>query len=85
MLASLTAIARQAESHAFGAVPTPEPTTGIAGITIIAHIILAGHNRYDLITGLRNDGLSPQILGMNKIISKDALRRSNSVSRSIGD
>jgi hypothetical protein len=37
--------------------------------------ILAGHNRYAHITGLRCDAVSPQILGMNKIISEDALRR----------
>jgi hypothetical protein len=38
--------------------------------------ILAGHNRYAHITGLRGDGVSPQILGMAKIISEDSLRRS---------
>lgn len=38
--------------------------------------ILAGHNRYSHITALRADGVSPQILGMKKIISEDALRRS---------
>jgi hypothetical protein len=37
--------------------------------------ILAGHKRYAHITGLRGDAVSPQILGMNKIISEDALRR----------
>ena len=37
--------------------------------------ILAGHKRYAHITGLRWDGVSPQLLGMNKIISEDALRR----------
>ena len=37
--------------------------------------ILAGHNRYAHITALRSDAVSPQILGMNKIISEDALRR----------
>ena len=37
--------------------------------------VLAGHKRYAHITGLRGDALSPQILGMNKIISEDALRR----------
>jgi len=37
--------------------------------------ILAGHNRYAHITALRADAVSPQILGMNKIISEDALRR----------
>ena len=37
--------------------------------------ILAGHNRYAHITALRGDAVSPQILGMQKIISEDALRR----------
>jgi hypothetical protein len=37
--------------------------------------ILAGHNHYAHITGLRGDAASPQILGLNKIISEDALRR----------
>src|ERR1700681_2686139 len=38
--------------------------------------ILAGHRRYAHITGLRGDGVSPQILGMSKIVSEDSLRRS---------
>ncbi len=37
--------------------------------------ILAGHNRYAHITGLRGDRVSAQILGMSKIVSEDALRR----------
>src|ERR1035437_1706245 len=37
--------------------------------------ILAGHHRYAHITGLRGDGVSPQVLGMSKIVSEDALRR----------
>ena len=37
--------------------------------------ILAGQHRYAHITGLRGDGVSPQILGMSKIVSEDALRR----------
>jgi hypothetical protein len=37
--------------------------------------ILAGHHRYAYVTGLRNDGVSPQLLGMSKIVSEDALRR----------
>jgi hypothetical protein len=37
--------------------------------------ILAGHHRYAHITGLRGDGVSPQILGMSKIVSEDTLRR----------
>jgi hypothetical protein len=37
--------------------------------------ILAGHHRYAHITALRSDEVSPQILGMSKIVSEDALRR----------
>ena len=37
--------------------------------------ILAGHHRYSHITGLRGDGVSPQLLGMSKIVSEDTLRR----------
>jgi hypothetical protein len=37
--------------------------------------ILAGHNRYAHVTGLRGDGVSREILGMKKIVSEDALRR----------
>lgn len=37
--------------------------------------ILAGHHRYAHITGLRGDGVSPQILGMSKLVSEDSLRR----------
>jgi hypothetical protein len=37
--------------------------------------ILAGHHRCSPIAGRRGDGVSPQILGMSKIVSEDALRR----------
>ena len=37
--------------------------------------ILAGHKRYAHITALRSDGVSPDVLKMNKIISEDAMRR----------
>jgi hypothetical protein len=37
--------------------------------------ILAGQHRYAHITSLRGDGVSPQILGMSKIVSEDTLRR----------
>jgi hypothetical protein len=37
--------------------------------------ILAVHPRYAHITGLRGDGVSPQVLGISKIVSEDALRR----------
>jgi hypothetical protein len=37
--------------------------------------ILDGQRRYAHVTGLRGDGVAPQILGMNKIISDESLRR----------
>jgi hypothetical protein len=37
--------------------------------------ILAGHHRYAHVTALRGDGVSPQVLGMSKIVSEDTLRR----------
>ena len=37
--------------------------------------ILAGQHRYAHITALRGDGVSPQILGMRKIVCEDTLRR----------
>ncbi len=37
--------------------------------------ILAGQNRYAHIGTLRGDGVAPQVLGMNKIIGDDSLRR----------
>jgi hypothetical protein len=37
--------------------------------------ILAGHRRYAHVTTLRGDRVSEQILGMQKILSEDALRR----------
>lgn len=37
--------------------------------------VLAGHRRYAHITALRGDAVAAQALGMNKVISEDALRR----------
>ena len=37
--------------------------------------IRAGHNRYAHVTGLRGDGVSREILGIENIASEDALRR----------
>lgn len=37
--------------------------------------ILDGHSRYAHIGALRGDGVAPEILGMNKIIGDDSLRR----------
>lgn len=36
--------------------------------------ILAGHKRYAHITTIRCDGVNPDLLGMNKIISEDSMR-----------
>ena len=35
---------------------------------------LAGHRRYSHVTAIRCDGINPGLLGMNKVISEDALR-----------
>ncbi|MEW5886265.1 MAG: hypothetical protein AB1735_06135 [Pseudomonadota bacterium] len=37
--------------------------------------LLAGHRRYAHITALRGDAMAAQALGMNKVVSEDALRR----------
>ena len=36
--------------------------------------ILSGHHRYAHVTGIRNDGVNPGLLGMNKLVSEDSLR-----------
>lgn len=54
--------------------PNAPSKRDVLGTWLLA--ILAGHKRYTHITGLRGDAVSPQILGMHKIISEDALRRS---------
>jgi hypothetical protein len=36
--------------------------------------VLAGHKRYAHITALRNDGVLPELLGIKKIVSEDAVR-----------
>ena len=37
--------------------------------------ILSGHRRYSHVTTICCDGVNPPLLGMNKVISEDALRR----------
>ena len=37
--------------------------------------VLAGYKRYAHITALRNDAVLPELLGMRKIVSEDAVRR----------
>jgi hypothetical protein len=37
--------------------------------------ILSGHKRYAHIAALRGDGVAPELLGMKKVVSEDAVRR----------
>ena len=37
--------------------------------------VLVGHRRYAHITSLRGDGVNPALLGMTKVVSRDAVRR----------
>ena len=37
--------------------------------------VLAGHKRYAHITTVRADNVNPELLGMNKVVSEDAVRR----------
>ena len=37
--------------------------------------ILAGHHRYAHITGIRHDGIQPELLGVARLVSEDAARR----------
>jgi len=53
--------------------PNAPTKQDVLGTSLLA--ILAGHNRFAHITALRANAVSPQIFGMNKIISEDALRR----------
>lgn len=53
--------------------PNAPSKRDVLGTWLLA--ILSGHKRYARITGLGGDAVSPQILGTNKIISEDALRR----------
>ena len=54
--------------------PNAHRKLDVLGTRLLA--ILAGHKRYSHITGLRGDTLSAETLGMQKMISEDALRRS---------
>lgn len=45
----------------------------VLGTLVLA--MLAGHRRYAHITALRGDAVAAQALGMNKVVSEDALRR----------
>jgi hypothetical protein len=53
--------------------PNAPPKRDVLGTTMMS--VLAGHKRYAHITALRNDGVLPELLGMKKIVSEDAVRR----------
>ena len=53
--------------------PNAPEKRDVLGTTMLS--ALAGHKRYAHITALRNDGVLPELLGMKKIVSEDAVRR----------
>jgi hypothetical protein len=53
--------------------PNASEKRDVLGTTMLS--VLAGHKRYAHITALRNDGVLPELLGMEKIVSEDAVRR----------
>jgi hypothetical protein len=48
-------------------------TADLLGTILLS--VLAGHRRYAHITGLRFDGVNPQLLGMSRVASEDSVRR----------
>lgn len=53
--------------------PNGSATADILGTWFLS--ILSGHRRYAHITALRADGVLPELLGMNRIVSEDTVRR----------
>ena len=53
--------------------PNATEKRDVLGTTMFS--VLAGHKRYAHITALRGDGVLPELLGMKKIVSEDAVRR----------
>ncbi len=53
--------------------PNAPDKRDVLGTTMLS--IVVGHKRYAHITALRNDGVLPELLGMEKIVSEDAVRR----------
>lgn len=63
--------------------PNAPDKRDVLGTLVLA--ILAGHKRYAHVTALRGDAVAAQALGMQRVISEDALRRAPStISREIG-
>jgi hypothetical protein len=53
--------------------PNAPTNRDILGTLLLS--VLAGHTRYAHITTIRCDGVNPGLLGMNKIVSEDSMRR----------
>lgn len=53
--------------------PTAPSRRELLGTWLLS--ILAGHKRYAHVTSIRSDGVNPELLGMSKVVSEDALRR----------
>lgn len=53
--------------------PNAPPVVDVPGTWLLS--ILNGQRRYAHVAGLRGDEVAPQILGMNKIVSGESLRR----------
>jgi hypothetical protein len=53
--------------------PNAPPTRDILGTILLS--VLSGHTRYSHITTVRTDKVNAPLLGMNKIVSEDSVRR----------
>ena len=53
--------------------PNAPPVRDVLGTAVLS--ILAGHQRYAHINGLRGDGINPGLLGMSQVVSEDSVRR----------
>lgn len=53
--------------------PNAPTTAEVLGTWMLS--MLAGHRRYAHVTAIRGDGVNPELLGMRRVISEDALRR----------
>lgn len=52
--------------------PNAPSKTDVLGTWMLS--VLAGHKRYSHVTAIRCDGVNPGLMGMNKVISEDAMR-----------
>jgi len=53
--------------------PNAPSKRDVLGTTVLS--ILAGHQRYAHINGVRNDTINPPLLGMSTVVSEDSVRR----------